>query len=150
MRDVYQCHWGEDLDGGRCLPVSTERVFTGGGSPSTFGARSIAVSKQMIYVFINRLGGNGPGFLVRFPKPRLPESADLFDNPDGRYRQVITLYANSLRSMEILQTNVSDKALCASANGDHVLIGRRLWSQPSERQWFKITNDGKPDPLPLK
>ena len=58
---------------------------------------------------------------------RLPESGDLFDNPDGRYRQVITLYADSLRSMEILQTNVSDAALCASANGNYVLIGRHLF-----------------------
>jgi len=151
MRDVYQCRWGEDLDGGRCLPVSTERVFTGGGSPSTFGARSIAVSEKMIYVFINRLGGSGPGFLVRFPKLRLPAGADLFDNPDGRYRQVMKLYADSLRSMEILQTNVSDTALCASANGDHVLIGCHLFeSEHGERQWFKVTNDGKPIPLPPK
>jgi hypothetical protein len=86
MRDVYECRWHEELDGGRCLPVSTERVFTAGGSPSTFGARSIAVLEKMIYVFINRLGDSGPGFLVRFPKLPLPESADLFDNPDERYR----------------------------------------------------------------
>ncbi len=152
MRDVYQCEMeGDSLDGGRCLPVSTECVFTGGGSPGTFGARSIAVSGKMIYVFINRLGGSGPGFLVRFQKLRLPESADLFDNPDGRYRQVMTLYANSLRSMEILQTNVSDTALCASANGNHVLIGCQLFgNKPGERQWFKVTNDGRPIPLPLK
>jgi hypothetical protein len=131
MRDVYQCQWNEELDGGRCLPVSTEYVFTGGGSPGTFGARSIAVSKKMIYVFINRLGGSGPGFLVRFPKLRLPESADLFDDPDGRYRRTMTLYANSLRSMEILQTNVSDTVLCASANGNHVdrlsFVRQRTW-----------------------
>jgi hypothetical protein len=152
MRDIYECKMDEsDLDGRRCLPVSTECVFTGGGSPGTFGARSIAVSKKMIYVFVNRLGGSGPGFVVRFPKQQLPESADLFDNPDGRYRQAMTLYADSLRSMEILQTNVSDTALCASANGNHVLIGCHLLaSEPGERKWFKVTNDGNPVALDLK
>ncbi len=150
MRDVYECqmHDGE-LEGGRCLPISTEVVYTAGGSPSSFGARSIAVSKKMIYVFINRLGGSGPGFLVRFPKLRRPGIADLFDNSDGRYRQVMTLYSNSLRSMEIVQTNVSDTALCASANGNYVLVGRHLVGS-SARQWFKVTNDGKSNPAALE
>jgi hypothetical protein len=147
MRDVYQCRFikidmpmSDGLEGGRCLPLSTEVVFTAGGSPSTLGARSIAVSKKMIYVYVNRLGGSGKGYMVRFHKLDQLRS---FTNHDD-YETIVTICSKALASIEVLQKEVSGlPALCASANGRHVLM-------QCNGKWFVITDDGQPVSLSPK
>jgi hypothetical protein len=134
MRDVYECNMDEryELSGGRCLPLSTEQVFTGGGSPSTFGALSIAVSNKMIYVYVNRLGGSSPdGCMLRFRKLGAPVTDD--------YKKNVTLCSKALASIEILQKEVGYGILCASANGKHVLMR-------CDKKWFVINDDGQPIP----
>jgi hypothetical protein len=146
MRDVYQCRFikidmpmPDGLEGGRCLPLSTEVVFTAGGSPSTLGARSIAVSKKMIYVYVNRLGGSGEGYMVRFHKLDQLRS---FTNHDD-YETIVTICSKALASIEVLQKEVSGAALCASADGRHVLM-------QCNGKWFVITDDGQPVSLSPK
>jgi hypothetical protein len=142
MGDVYQCRLSDGaLEGGRCLPLSTDVVFTAGASPSTLGARSIAVSKKMIYVYVNRLGGSGEGYMVRFHKLDQLRS---FTNHDD-YETIVTICSKALASIEVLQKEVSGlPELCASANGRHVLM-------QCNRKWFVITDDGQPVSLsPVK
>lgn len=137
LRDVYQARLDEDydLEGGRCLPVSSERVFTGGASSWTYGARSIAVSDKKIYVYINRLDGSGAGYVVRFQKRRMSAT-------EG-YEDIVAHFAADLGSMEILQDDVTRAVLGASANGKYVLIR-------SNEKWFIIDDDRTPQPLDLK
>ena len=135
MRDVYECDMDEgyELSGGRCLPLSTEQVFTGGGSPWTFGALSIAISNKMIYVYVNRLGGSSPdGCMVRFRKLGAPRATD-------DYEKNVTLCSKALASIEVLEKGVGYGILCASANGKHVLMR-------CNKNWFVINDDGRPIP----
>ena len=137
MRDVYECEMDEqyELNGGRCLALSTEVVFTGGGSPSSFGALSIAVSKKMIYVYVNRLGGSSPdGCMARFRKLGAPGASARDD-----YKESVRLYSKALASIEVLEKEVGYGILCASANGKHVLMR-------CNKNWFVINDDGRPIP----
>ena len=115
IRDVYQCRFSDGvidgnparlingLEGARCLPLSTEVVFTAGGSPSTLGARSIAVSNKMIYVYVNRLGGSGhDGYIVRFQK------LDRLEPFTDDYESIVKTCGKALASIEVLQNGVSD------------------------------------------
>jgi hypothetical protein len=135
MRDVYRCEMeGNDLNGSRCLPISTEVVFTAGGSPGSFGALSIAVSNKWIYVYVNRLGGSSPdGLIVRFRK----DNGRVGDHKSA-YEGAVALYSKALASMEVVQGESAGgyKMLCASANGKHVL----WWGG----KWHLIDDDGKP------
>jgi hypothetical protein len=144
LDDIYESTMDEDfnLQGGRCIPLSTEAVFTGGGSPSTFGARSIAVSEKMIYAFVSRLGGSSDGgYLLRFRKPR-QHRVDLSDEND--YAKIMSIYRDSLASMEILESNLASAQLAASPNGKHVLI------RCNGNKWFLVSNDGHPEPLDMR
>jgi hypothetical protein len=136
LRDVYHCEFSDGylMDGGRCLPLSTECVFTAGSSPSTLGARAIAVSEKMIYVYVNRLGGSGEGYMVRFPKPDPPRT-ELKDHDD--YQKILSAYSKALAAGEVLQDQVANAKLCASPNGKHVLM-------LCNEKWFRIEDDGKP------
>jgi hypothetical protein len=144
MRDVYRCEMnGNELSGSRCLPLSTEIVFTGGGSPGSFGARSIAVSNKWIYVYVDRLGGSSSnGLIVRFRKDN--DGGGEHETANTAYQSAVTRYSRALASMEVVQGKSADgyKMLCASTNGRHVL----WWGT----KWHLIDDDGKPSLLSFK
>jgi hypothetical protein len=88
----------------------------------------------MIYVYVNRLGGSGDGYIVRFQK--LDQLRSFTDK--GDYESIVKTCAKALASIQVLQNGVSGiPALCASANGRHVLM-------KCNEKWLMITDDGQP------
>jgi hypothetical protein len=121
-----------DIAGARCVPLSTMEVDTGGGSPSTYGARQVVVSRKHLFLFVNRLGGSGDGFVLRVHKP---ETAD---NPGrdeaDRYVETLTRYQQTLSTAKVLQAGLVDAELAVSESGKHVVVwsGDNLWKSTDD------------------
>jgi hypothetical protein len=141
--DVFECTYdseGRSLEGGRILPLSTRAVFTGGASPSSRGVIDLAVSKNSLYLLVNRLGGSGPGVLLRIPKQQ-PLRHKLQDEED--YRRILELYAESIRKVEILKDSLPATHLCASANGKYFAcwFDDQLWRSIDDGPLTRIPID---------
>jgi len=63
------------------------------------------MSKKMIYVYVNRLGGSGEGCMVCFHKLDQLRS---FTNHDD-YETIVTICSKALASIEVLQKEVSGR-----------------------------------------
>lgn len=100
-----------DIEAHRCAPLAT--LETQNTTPDQMGVDSIAPAATWIYTHIHRMGGSGWGRIVRLKvKPASNSGEDL----EARLK----VYADALRSVQILVENGSSSSLCASRDGKRV------------------------------